>query len=148
TALTPAAAALGQASPALRSALREGVSPLLKVPGVSGLAVPAVEGLTGVARDARPLIPELGEALQLLRGPLELLVPYGPETNLLFDNLRDAFAGGDAQGNWLRTISIVVGADNFSGGSGMANPAVNRNPYPAPGQAATDKDRFQPGGNR
>lgn len=147
-ALQPAAAALGQATPPLRTALTGAVGPLREVPGVAGLAVPAFEGLTAVARDARPLVPELAEALRLARGPLELLVPYGPELARLFENLRDAHASGDVAGNWLRTISIVVGADNVGGQSGSANPAVNRNPYPAPGQAAKDGMTFEAGGSR
>jgi phospholipid/cholesterol/gamma-HCH transport system substrate-binding protein len=147
-ALTPAAEALGQATPLLRNALTGGVAPFSSLPHVSGLAVPAFEGLTGVARDARPLVPEFGEAFHLARGPLELLVPYGPEIDLFFDNMRDSFAGGDSHGNWLRTITIVVGADNVGGNTTAPNPLVNRNPYPKPGEAATDNERFQPGGNR
>ncbi len=148
SALRPAAAALGAATPELRGALREGVGPLTAVPPVSGLTTPAFEGLTGVARDARPFVPEFATALATLRGPLELLVPYSPELNALFANLRDSFSGGDARGKWLRTISIVIGADNYSGDLPATNPFINRNPYPAPGQAATDGERFNPAGSR
>ena len=147
-AITPAAEALGSAAAPLRKALAGGVAPLGQVPGVAGLAVPAFEGLTDVALDARPLVPELAEALRLARGPLELLVPYAPELDALFNNLRDSFAGGDKAGKWLRSITIVIGADNTGGNTSAGNPFVNRNPYPAPGEAGTDHERFQPGGNR
>jgi phospholipid/cholesterol/gamma-HCH transport system substrate-binding protein len=126
--------------------LTEGRDPLATLPGVSGKAVPAFEGLTALARDARPLVPEFAEALKLLRGPLELLVPYGPEIDLFLNNMRDSHAGHDSHGHWLRTITIVVGADNVTGIPGR-NPLVNRNAYPAPGEAATDKDRFEPDGS-
>jgi phospholipid/cholesterol/gamma-HCH transport system substrate-binding protein len=145
-ALAPAARALGQATPGLRGALQEGRAPMAKLPGVSAGAVPAFEGLTALARDARPLVPEFGEALKLLRGPLEILVPYGPEIDLLFDNLRDSHAGRDSKGNWLRSITIFVAADSIHGNTGP-NPLLNRNPYPAPGEAATDEERFQPEGS-
>ena len=145
-ALAPAAKALGRATPDVRSAFTEGRAPLATLPGVSGKAVPAFEGLTALARDARPLVPEFAEALKLLRGPLELLVPYGPEIDLFLNNMRDSHAGNDSKGHWLRTISIVVGADNITGIPGR-NPLVNRNAYPAPGEAAKDKDRFDPDGS-
>lgn len=145
-ALAPAAKALGKATPDLRGALQEGRAPLSALPGVSGRAVPAFEGLTALARDARPLVPEFAEALKLLRGPLELLVPYGPEIDLLFDNLRDTHADGDRHGNWLRAITMMVAADSIHG-IPAPNPLLNRNAYPAPGEAGKDKERFDPDGS-
>ena len=134
--LGPAAAALGAATPDLRAALRESVPVLGKVPPVSGLTTPALSALTGTFRDARPLAPALGKLFDSAAAQLSVLAPYAPELDLLLDGLRDAFAEGDANGKYLRVASIFA----------AVNQAGNRNPYPAPGDAAKDDARYTPVG--
>ena len=92
--LGPTAAALGAVTPDFRAALRESVPVLGKVPPVSGLAAPALSGLTTTFNDARPLAPALGKTFDSAAAQLEVLAPYAPELDLLLDGLRDAFAQG------------------------------------------------------
>jgi phospholipid/cholesterol/gamma-HCH transport system substrate-binding protein len=134
--LGPAAAALGAVTPDFRAALRESVPVLGKVPPVSGLATPALSGLTTTFNDARPLAPALGKTFDAAAAQLEVLAPYAPELDLLLDGLRDAFAQGDSNGKWLRVASIFA----------AINQAGNRNPYPAPGAAAKDAAQYSPVG--
>jgi phospholipid/cholesterol/gamma-HCH transport system substrate-binding protein len=132
--LGPSAAALGAVTPDLRAALRESVPVLGKVPPVSQQATPALSALTTTFDDARPLAPALGRLFDSAAAQLTVLAPYAPELNLLLDGLRDAFAQGDANGKWLRVASIFT----------AVNQAGNRNPYPAPGEAAKDGARYNP----
>ncbi len=67
--LGPTAAALGAVTPDFRAALRESVPVLGKVPPVSGLADPALSGLTTTFDDARPLAPAAGQDVRLGRRP-------------------------------------------------------------------------------
>ena len=135
--LGPSAAALGAVTPDLRAALRESVPVLGKVPRVSEMATPALSALTTTFDDARPLAPALGKTFDAAAAQLEVLAPYAPELDLLLDGLRDAFAQGDENGKWLRVASIFT----------AINQAGNRNPYPAPGEAATDASRYTPLGS-
>jgi phospholipid/cholesterol/gamma-HCH transport system substrate-binding protein len=144
--LGPGAAALGAATPDLRGALREIVPPLQALPGVNGLAAPAFGSLATTLGDARPLAPALRRGLNLLSLPLEVLAPYAAELDLAADGLRDTTAGADADGNFLRIVAILVGADNLSTVLPLSAPGLNRNAYPAPGQARTDGSRFSPAG--
>ena len=144
--LAPAAAALGAATPDLRAGLREIVPPLRALPGVNGLAEPALGALATTLTDARPLAPALRRGINLLSLPLEVLAPYAAELDLGVNGMRDSFSGHDAQGNFLRIVAILVGADNLSTVVPLSSPGLNRNPYPAPGQAKTDGSRFSPTG--
>lgn len=132
--LGPAAAALGAATPDLRAAFRESVPVLGKVPPVSGLADPALSALTKTFNDARPLAPALGKTFASAAAQLQVLAPYAPELDLLLDGLAAAFSKGNDDGNYLRVASIFT----------AINQAGNRNPYPAPGEAATDAARYNP----
>ena len=132
--LGPTAAALGAVTPDLRAALRESVPVLGKVPPVSGLADPALSALTKTFNDARPLAPALGRTFDSAAAQLQILAPYAPELDLLLDGLAAAFSEGDANGKYLRVASIFT----------AVNQAGNRNPYPAPGEAATDAARYSP----
>lgn len=134
--LGPSAALLGGVTPKFREALGKSVPVLGKVPGVSGLATPALSALTGTFNDARPLAPALGKLFDSAAAQLAVLAPYAPELDLLLDGLRDAFAEGDANGKYLRVASIFA----------AVNQAGNRNPYPAPGDAANDGARYNPVG--
>lgn len=80
--LRPGAQALGEATPDLRVAMRQAVSPLDKVPGVAELAGPSVEDLTAVVADAVPLAPKLTEAVRSSLPVLDTLAPYSPESTL------------------------------------------------------------------
>jgi phospholipid/cholesterol/gamma-HCH transport system substrate-binding protein len=134
--LGPSAAVLGDVTDDFRAALRESVPVLDKVPPVSGLATPALSALTGTFHDARPLAPALGKLFDSAAAQLAVLAPYAPELDLLLDGLRDAFAEGDANGKYLRVASVFA----------AVNQAGNRNPYPAPGDAAKDGARYTPVG--
>jgi phospholipid/cholesterol/gamma-HCH transport system substrate-binding protein len=135
--LGPSAVALGAVTPDFRAGLRESVPVLGKVPPVSGLASPALFALTETFNDARPLAPALGKTFEEAAAQLAILAPYAPDLDLLLDGLRDAFAEGDANGKYLRVASIFA----------AINQAGNRNPYPAPSEAATDGSRYTPVGS-
>jgi len=132
--LAPGAAALGAVTPDMRAFFREGVPPLRKAPGVNELATPAFSALTKTFIDARPLAPALRRTFAFSADQLELFAPHAAELDLLFDGAAEAFSEGDANGRYLR-VAVVFAA---------ANQAENRNPYPAPGQAATDGSRYRP----
>jgi len=137
--LGPSAATLGAVSLTdsdFRAALRESVPVLAKVPPVSELSGPALFALTGTFNDARPLAPALGKTFEEAAKQLAILAPYAPDLDLLLDGLRDAFAEGDVNGKYLRVASIFA----------ALNQAGNRNPYPEPGEAATDASRYTPVG--
>jgi phospholipid/cholesterol/gamma-HCH transport system substrate-binding protein len=131
--LGPSAAALGAVTPDFRAALRESVPVLGKVPPVSEQSIPALSALTGTFNDARPLAPALGKTFEEAARQLTILAPYAPDLHLLLSGLRDAFAEGlDAERKYLRVASIFA----------ALNQAGNRNPYPEPGEAATDGSRY------
>ena len=134
TDLGPTAAALGAATPDLRAFFRESLTPMRKVPGVSDLATPALSALTQTFADARPLAPALRRAFDSAAAQLEVLAPYAADLDLLLDGLAEAFSQGDANGQYLRVATVLA----------AANQSANRNPYPAPGEAATDGSRFTP----
>ncbi|GAA5109986.1 hypothetical protein GCM10025762_17360 [Haloechinothrix salitolerans] len=144
--LRPGADALAEAYPDLRSVLRESVRPLDKVPAVVGQAKPTVDGLTKVLDDARPLAPQVEKAMSRARQPVEYMSPYAPEVALYFKYLREALKYGsdDLGGNWLRIIPVFR-PENLSGALPVADPTVNRNAYPEPGEAATDRANHIPG---
>jgi phospholipid/cholesterol/gamma-HCH transport system substrate-binding protein len=131
------ARALGDSVPDVRGVLREGLSPLRRVPGVSHSAEPAVHDLTPVASDLRPLAPRvsrlLGDTSPLLGG----LEPYAPEISAFFTNMTSALSGGDAAGHWLRVVPLFD-SQSVDGPIPVPDPTVARNAYPAPGQAERD----------
>jgi phospholipid/cholesterol/gamma-HCH transport system substrate-binding protein len=140
--LRPGATALGAATPDLRAVLR-GAPPLLgKVPGVAEVANPAVDGLTAALRDARPLAPSLGRTVSSAGMLLGTLAPYAPELDVLLDRLASAVSQGDHNGKWIRVVPMAEPDSQTPG----FPPGVRRNPYPAPGEAATDgRDAVSPG---
>lgn len=133
-ALRPGAEALGQAMPNTRGLLRDAVKPLRKVPGVSQDADAAVEELTPLLADARPVVRQLGTALDRAEAPLTTLAPYSPEALLFFSNAASALGQTDQTGGWLRFYP-VVNAENVIGNLPIQNPLLQRQPYPAPGEA-------------
>ncbi|NMI00167.1 MlaD family protein [Pseudonocardia acidicola] len=138
TALQPGAAALGEATPDVRGVLREGIAPLRKVPAVAEDARPAVSDLTQTLADARPLAPEAATMLARARTPLEVLAPYSPEIGLWFTYTAQALSYGNEAGHYLR-IAPLLAPESASGTALVRDPTVHRDPYPAPGQAQTEK---------
>lgn len=130
--LGPGLESLGRATPDLRGLLVEATDPLGDVPGVARAAVPALTALESLTTELRPLTPELRRAAQLSRSPLAAIAPYSPDVANWFIRASEAISRGDERGNWLRLIG-VPGA-----GSASLLPEC-RNPYPAPGEAETDR---------
>lgn len=135
--LRPGAEALGDATADLRGVFREGVEPLRKVPGVADKAVPAVDDLTGVMADARPLASQLVDTTSDAAVPLSVLAPYRGEISTFFTRAASALSQGDAAGNWLR-IYLVPRSESVLGTVPIKDPTVSRNPYPGPGEAGND----------
>ena len=134
TTLRPGGIALGQSAGDLRGFLREAVSPLDKVPGVAGQAQPAVEALTQTFADARPIVPDLTEGLTSAYPLLATLAPFTGDIKQFFGSysLLSNHVGND---HMLR-IAIVLPYPQ-SEISELA-PTLNRDPYPAPGQALNE----------
>lgn len=133
-------AALGRSTADIRATLREGVPVLQDVPDVAERARPAVDQLTELVSDARPLAPKVRRAVTLAATPLDVLAPYSPEVSLWFEYARDALADGDKNGHWLR-FNILANSESVSGagplGTALPDPVTRRNAYPAPGEAQT-----------
>lgn len=147
TALRPGSRALADGLPDVRGLLREAPRPLEKIPGVAEQATPAVRDLTPAVTDARPLAPQLTRAFDSAADPLAVLAPYSPEVAEAFTNLRRALDGHDGNRHWLRVL-FVPSSETLSGiVPGYRDPLVGRNPYPAPGEAATDRKTSPLGGN-
>jgi phospholipid/cholesterol/gamma-HCH transport system substrate-binding protein len=162
-ALRPGLAAAGANTPNFRGLLREGVAPLDQVPGVATEATP---GLTDLAQTSenlqKPVAPFLAELFNRADPLLTYLSPYSSDISALFSNLSSSLSDGDANGNWLRLAIYVTpsNADAISTAnsllSGVLGSSANliptttpsssltpvadcRDPYPRPGQAATDR---------
>lgn len=133
-------AALGRGTADIRATLREAVAPLQDVPGVAERAQPAVDQLTDLLADARPLAPKVRRAVTLAATPLDVLAPYSPEVSLWFQYARSALDDGDKHGHWLR-FNILANSETVTGagplGTLLPDPVTARNAYPAPGQAQT-----------
>lgn len=132
--LRPAVEALSHAIPDTRGLLRDGVTPLEKVPGVANDADSAVDALTPMLIDARPVVRRLGTAFVQAETPLTTLAPYSPEALLFFQNASSALGQRDGAGGWLRFYP-VVNAENAIGNVPIQSPLLQRKPYPAPGEA-------------
>lgn len=146
--LQPGAQALGQATPDVRGVLRDSVNPLNKVPGVAGQAEPAVQDLTHVVADARPLAPRLTETFADAQTPLAVLAPYAADITRYFGNLRDVLKFGDAAGHWVRLVPLGGTASGSGAVPGLRDPLTGHDPYPAPGQAPSDRQTTVPAGGR
>lgn len=133
-ALRPGVEALGAALPDTRALLRDAVAPLRKVPGVAYDATPAIRDLTPVMAHAQPLVRDLGTLFLRAEQPLNTLSPYSNEVILFFQNAASALGQRDRNGGWLRFYP-VVNAENVIGNVPIRNPLLQRQPYPAPGEA-------------
>jgi phospholipid/cholesterol/gamma-HCH transport system substrate-binding protein len=140
TRLRPGATALGDSVPDLRGLLRESVKPLRRMPDVNRQAEPAVEDLTGLIDDARPLARQLVKTGDSAAPPAAIFGQYADEGSNYDTQTTDTLSHGDAAGHWLR-IMILPGMESVAG---LALP-VPRNPYPGPGEAALDKSRASGG---
>jgi len=129
---------LGVATPTLRGALREAVTPLGKVATVAQQARPAVAGLRDLLHDARPLAPRVEEALGSAHTPSAVLAPYAPEISRFFTWWVSANRFSDKSGHYLR-IELLFRPESVAGTSGLSDPTLHRNPYPAPGEAPGDR---------
>lgn len=136
--LRPGAEALGRATPDLRGTLREVVGPLGRVVDVADRSVPAVDSLTDLVDDARPLAPRLEKTLASAHRPSAVLAPYAPEIAQMFTYWVSANKHRDSSGHYLR-ITLVLRPENVTGTVPIRDPFVHRNPYPAPGQAQRDR---------
>ncbi|MCW2816080.1 MAG: hypothetical protein JWN84_3535 [Nocardioides sp.] len=138
TTLLPGARSLGDATPALRGAMREALAPLAKVPGVADQAVPAVQDLSTLMADARPLAATLQDTFASTKEPTAVLAPYTPEFIRFFERWNSADQNGDKSGNYLR-IALIIRPESITGTVPIRDPLVHRRPYPAPGTADSDR---------
>lgn len=142
--LRPGATALGESVPDLRGVMREAVTPLRRMPEVNEQAAPAVEDITDLLQDARPLATQLVKTGDGAAPPMSVFGRYVAEISDYFTQSADALSHGDDAGHWLR-IMLLPGAESVIG-SQVAG-TTHRNPYPQPGQAAKDKSAAN-GGDR
>lgn len=135
TAVRPGLSALGAGTPDLRVLLRQGVSPLAKVPSVSRQAIPGIDGLAttfSVAHTTQPLDRFLVQ-LEAQANPLvTYLEPYRIDMTSLWDTLANGLSLGDQNGNWL-PFTITVDGRTFNGAPD--NALTGRCGYPNPGAA-------------
>ncbi|MCQ4079208.1 MlaD family protein [Streptomyces sp. RB6PN25] len=147
TTLQPGATALGKATPDLRGVLRGSVRPMQRLTGVADQAVPAVESLTTTLRDARPLAPQLGQALRTATHPLAVIAPYAQDISLFFTYFSDAMKDGDDAGHWLR-IYPPIDAQSAAGLLPIQDPTASHDAYAPPGVAYKEKKTTLLGGQQ
>lgn len=132
TTVQPGADALGQSTADLRGFLREAVTPLRKVPGVSQQAAPALGDLTKTVADARPLVPRVSRAIASADTLLHGLAPYATDISRFFA-AHDLLSGRIAPGKHYFSAQLVFpGAYTAS----LPDPLTKRVPYPEPGGGA------------
>lgn len=131
THLRPGAHALGRATPALRSFLKTSRSPLDKVPGVAGQAVPAVGDLTTTLQSARPLLSPLNRAVDSADTFLAAFSPYAGDVGRFFsqDALLNGTLHGDDSKHYFAAALTSVGLASVAG---IPDPLYRSEPYPCP----------------
>jgi phospholipid/cholesterol/gamma-HCH transport system substrate-binding protein len=139
-ALQPGAQSLANATPDLRSVLRDAPPILGKVPDVADSAKPAVESLTDTASAARPLVPRATETLGSVRGALERLAPYSPEIGQWILRVQSFVSEGSDPGTRFARIGLAPGIPTVTGGLVKSGSQYNV-PNPAPGQDPVTRDR-------
>lgn len=132
TNLRNGASSLGQATPDLRAFLRDAVSPLDKVPGVSQVAVPGVGSLTTVVSNAEPLSIQSIKTAAKASPVAGVLGSYAWDIQNFYTPAAGALAQGDSAGNWLR-ILLLPGAESVA----TSIPTVARAPYQPPSQGGS-----------
>ena len=132
TALRPGASALGAAVPATRTFLVQSIAPLQKVPGVSNLAVPAVDSLTPAFADARPVAPRVASSFEDAAVLLAGLSPYAYDIGRFFSE-EDLLSGEISPSQHYFSAQLAFpGLRNLS----LPDPTADRVPYPTPGGGA------------
>jgi phospholipid/cholesterol/gamma-HCH transport system substrate-binding protein len=132
--IRPGAKDLATSTPDLLGVLREGQTPLHKVPRVAKEAVPALGDLTGVLHDARPVAPKITQAVDYAHTPLGVLAPYSPAVAKWFSYASSALGSGDQAGHWLR-VELQVSTQTADGTIPITDPLKqgNTDAYPKPG---------------
>jgi len=126
------APALGASAEDLRGFLRESVSPLHRLVGVSKQALPAVTSLTKTLNDARPLVQQLPPALADASVLLGALSPYSPDIGR-FVSEHDLLSGSYAPDkHYFSAMLTLPGLYSAS----LPDPLAESDPYPAPGYGA------------
>ncbi|MFJ8816608.1 MlaD family protein [Amycolatopsis thermoflava] len=139
------ASALAQSENDLRAVLVDGVPVVNKIPGVAGLANPAIEELTHTASDARPLAPQVTRALSDLVTPLQVLAPYAPEMGQLFVRGQSFVSQGPTPGTRYARLGLAPGLATATGGL-LSSGNFAQNQYPKPGEASYDRAQGLPPG--
>lgn len=140
TDLQPGAKGLGDSNNDLRGTFREGVPVLNDTPDVAHQATPALDDLTPMASDLRPLAPRVSEFFNRFSQPLEVLAPYAKELGYLFVRGNSFVSEGTAPGVHYARLNAGVGLYSFTGGFVKAC-HFQVNSYPKPGEA--DHDRLK-----
>lgn len=137
TEFRPGAKSLGEATPSTRGFLRDSPKPLDEVPAFSDSARPAVEDLTPTAKDIRPLSGQLIRTFDGGGAIAQQVAPYAPELVLWFINAQDALKVGNDNYKALRFYLTTNPTDFVHSELPVRDPLNQRDPYPAPGQAAS-----------
>jgi phospholipid/cholesterol/gamma-HCH transport system substrate-binding protein len=140
TDLQPGAKGLGDSNNDLRGTFRDGVPVLNDTPDVAHQAAPALDDLTPMASDLRPLAPRLTEFFNRFAQPLEVLAPYAKEMGYLFVRGNSFVSEGTAPGVHYARLNASVTAYSPLGGFLKAC-HYQVNAYPKPGEA--DHDRLK-----
>jgi phospholipid/cholesterol/gamma-HCH transport system substrate-binding protein len=144
-ALQPGAEALGRSETDLRGFLRDSV-PVAKVfPGVMRQAVPAIDELTRTLADARPLAPQVRQAIGDLLTPLRVLAPYSIDMAQLFLRGASFVSQGPNPGVRYARLGVTPGINTVTGGL-LASSNLPQNEYPRPGEAQHDRAQGLPPG--
>lgn len=128
--LRPGAEALADATPDLRGFMRDSVDPLRALPNVNRKGVPAVESLTDLVHDARPLARQLIKTGDSGAPPVTRLAEYTPEVVRWFQDLGDTLKYDGSNGKYTRILAVV--SDESVGGKGKSL-NLRRNVYGASG---------------
>lgn len=143
--LEPGAKALGNSEKNLRGFLVDAVPVADQVPGVADLALPAVDGLTTTVADARPLAPEVRQAVGDLLEPLRVLSFYSKDMAQLFLRGRSFVSQGPNPGVRYARLGVTPGLNTVTGGL-LTSGNLPQNEYPAPNEAQHDRAQGLPPG--
>lgn len=140
--IAPGVEVLSAAMPDIRTLLRDGVTTLDDLTDVAESADGPLRALQPAISELRPVLTQLETTVTELAPAIEYLAPYGPEINQWFRLGSDVIGHGDDKSNWLRFV-FGFGEESTSNLLPGRSPLVNSAPYPAPGEAATMKERYQ-----
>ena len=144
-ALQPGAEALGRSEKDLRGFLRDSVPVAGDFPGVMRQAVPALQDLTHTFADARPLAPQVRQAIGDLLTPLRVLAPYSIDMAQLFLRGASFVSQGPEPGVRYARLGVTPGINTVTGGL-LASGNLPQNQYPRPGEAQYDRAEGLPPG--